>query len=624
MITLGAYLRENEERIKEEIGLKGDITDANYAKRERQVYIQYQSFLQKVKVLDPACGSGAFLVYVFDYLLAENLRVGAILGDLFSSEEYVRDILRNNIYGVDLNEESVEITKLSLWLKTAQKNKQLTTLDENIKCGNSLIDDPEVAGKKAFNWQEEFPEVFVRGGFDVVVGNPPYVATKQIPGNNRNYYWKRHADILFSEMDLYEIFTYTMLSQALKKDGYLGFITPNSYYTNTSFQHYRRYLLEQSQIKSIVDFPYRFFPFSDVNTETAIIILQKTVPSSNNVSLQTIDKKRTSSSRAIMSSTLKSETKVRQFDILSTYNGKIIIDQSPIVTKMLEIEGKFGDRLELHKGWMSVPEETEHNGKIFNSGVFNKEQVQQFQLQDICKRYLEGRDIHRYYHDEPDKFVNIKGMDKKTLSWHFKEKIILQRIVGQNKNKIFATFDSSNFIIFPSANLLNCIANESPKKYLAILNSTLVGYFYNQYFGESNTNITKVALEGIPLPIINAHIGAELESHTECILSGVDALNKATNQFQTVLNSEFGFEKWPTKLKEWWTLDFASFIVHSKMKMTLSQKDELFHLFGKYQPQLSALDVEIKSLDRRIDQLVYRLYNLTPEEIALVEKTTNL
>ena len=77
---------------------------------------------------------------------------------------------------MDLNPESVEITKLSLRLKTANKGKKLTNLDANIKCGNSLIDDPEVAGEKAFNRQEQFPEVFENGGFDVVVGNPPYVS----------------------------------------------------------------------------------------------------------------------------------------------------------------------------------------------------------------------------------------------------------------------------------------------------------------------------------------------------------------------------------------------------------------------------------------------------------------
>jgi type I restriction-modification system DNA methylase subunit len=622
--SLGAYLREHEEKFKAEFGLKGDILDKTYEKRERQAYTKYQDFLQNVKVVDPACGSGAFLVYVFDYLLAENKRVGDILGmSLFSTDEYVRDILRNNIYGVDLNEESVEITKLSLWLKTAQKGKKLTTLDNNIRCGNSLVDDPDVAGEKVFNWQDEFADVIKNGGFDVVVGNPPYVATKQIPKNDRDYYWNRFAEILFSEMDLYEIFTYKMLREVVKDDGFLGFITPNSYYTNTSFQHYRRYLLENTQIKFIVDFPYRFFPFSDVNTETAILILHKKSPRSNSVGLWSIDKNEILQSKTIGLGSLKVATKARQSDIVSLYDGKIILNQNPVVTKMLSTKTKFGDRLVLHKGWMSIPETTTYQGQTFDTGKFSKEEVRQYGLQDICKPYLEGRDIHRYYFDEVEKFVNASGMDTKTEGWHFQEKIILQRIVGQNKNKIFATLDSSNYIIFPNANLLNCVENESPKIYLSILNSTLISYFYNQYFGESNTNLTKSALEGMPLPVIDSSHKDSLQKLTDKMLDNTSALHKKSEQFQDILRTEFIFDKWATKLKKWWRLDFAEFVKALKVNLSLAQRDELLQLFEKYRLELSSLDSEITETEREIDQLVYRLYGLTPEEIAIVEVGVN-
>ncbi|MDR0299823.1 MAG: N-6 DNA methylase, partial [Streptococcaceae bacterium] len=222
--ALGAYLRENEARIKEEVGLKEDLQDQNYAKREQEAYIKYQDFLQHIKVLDPACGSGAFLVVVFDYLLAENQRVGDILGnDLFSQDDYIRDILANNIYGVDLNEESVEITRLSLWLKTAKKGKKLTALDGNIKCGNSLIDDPEVAGDKAFDWAKEFPDIFATGGFDVVVGNPPYGA--KISKNQILNLAEKYSEFGISNAlnDTYFAFYALGLGKLLKSKGILGF-----------------------------------------------------------------------------------------------------------------------------------------------------------------------------------------------------------------------------------------------------------------------------------------------------------------------------------------------------------------------------------------------------------------
>jgi REP element-mobilizing transposase RayT len=83
-----------------------------------------------------------------------------LMGDSLILSDVENSILENNLFGVDLNDESVEIAKLSLWLRTAQKGRKLNSLNNNIKCGNSLIDDPEVAGDKAFSWEKEFPEVF--------------------------------------------------------------------------------------------------------------------------------------------------------------------------------------------------------------------------------------------------------------------------------------------------------------------------------------------------------------------------------------------------------------------------------------------------------------------------------
>ncbi len=85
-----------------------------------------------------------------------------------------RQILQNNLYGVDLNAEAIQICQLSLWIKTAARGKQPTSLDHTIREGNSVISDPAVH-PKAFDWQTAFPEVFAQGGFDVVVGNPPYI-----------------------------------------------------------------------------------------------------------------------------------------------------------------------------------------------------------------------------------------------------------------------------------------------------------------------------------------------------------------------------------------------------------------------------------------------------------------
>ncbi len=125
---------------------------------------EYRNWLLNLTVLDPACGSGAFLNQALDFLITEHQKIDDLRTRLFGGglvfSDITTEILEKNIYGVDLNEESVEIAKLSLWLRTAQKGRKLNSLSNNIKCGNSLIDDPEVAGDKAFNWHKEFPNIF--------------------------------------------------------------------------------------------------------------------------------------------------------------------------------------------------------------------------------------------------------------------------------------------------------------------------------------------------------------------------------------------------------------------------------------------------------------------------------
>ena len=170
------YIVENTVgKLCEEKRTELEIVDEEYAKgrknRKKELVKnldkkldEYRNWLLSLTILDPACGSGAFLNQALEFLINEHRKIdelhGQLLGGAIIFSDITNDILEKNIYGVDLNEESVEIAKLSLWLRTAQKGRKLNTLSNNIKCGNSLIDDPEVAGEKAFNWQTEFPDIF--------------------------------------------------------------------------------------------------------------------------------------------------------------------------------------------------------------------------------------------------------------------------------------------------------------------------------------------------------------------------------------------------------------------------------------------------------------------------------
>lgn len=170
------YIVENTVgKLCEEKKAELEIIDEEYAKgrRNRKNDIiknlddnlqAYRNWLLNITICDPACGSGAFLNQALEFLMEEHAYIDELQAQLFGASIVFKDvsnhILEKNIFGVDINNESVDIAKLSLWLRTAQRGRKLTTLNNNIKCGNSLIDDPIVAGDKAFNWQEEFPTVF--------------------------------------------------------------------------------------------------------------------------------------------------------------------------------------------------------------------------------------------------------------------------------------------------------------------------------------------------------------------------------------------------------------------------------------------------------------------------------
>lgn len=587
--------------------------------------------LESIKILDPACGSGAFLNQAHSFLLneykirteekqLEKTKKGEML-TLWDTNTTENDktILLDNLFGVDLSPESVDITKLALWLKTAKATEPLQNLDNNIKCGNSLIDDHEIVGERAFDWSKEFREVKNGGGFDVIIGNPPYVSTKQIPSNERDYFWKKFSNILQYEMDLYEIFMYKCFTDLLKKDGYLGFITPSSFYSTKSFKLLREYIFKELELISIVDFPYRFYPFDDVNTETCIHIYKKSKPSIHTVQLITAAKDKT-----LPEIVIESEHEIKQPDFTNTYEGKIVTKPSSTLKKIISQKHTLKEFATLHKGWMSVPKTTKIDSEVIDQGIFTKDELKSNpQLIEITSKYLEGRDIHRYYIDANQKFVNITDIDKKTKEWHQQPKIILQRIVGQNKRKIFATIDTEGQIIFPSANILNTINGESLYTVLAILNSDLIDHFYNNFYGESNTNVTKSAIESLPFPNIASANHGVFKENVENIIYEVARKNEAVENIVSLIKDEFSIEKIPTKFKKLDILGWNEFVEEfekRKIKFDFKKKEEVHKWFLSKRKILQNIQNKIDVLEGAVNQEVYKLYGLNVNDIKNITK----
>lgn len=234
----------------------------------------WQDELATVRLLDPACGSGAFLIEAFDQLhaayQASNERLQELRGrrSLFDLD---KRILEHNLYGVDLNEEAIEICRLSLWIKTASRGKALTSLDHSIRAGNSIVADPAVH-PRAFDWQAAFPEVFAAGGFDVVVGNPPYVR-QELLGPIKPYL-EEHYAAYHGMADLY-VYFYELGLNVLKPGGLLSFIVTNKWMKAGYGEPLRKLLAEQSWIESVVDFGHAKQIFEDADVFPSILVARK-------------------------------------------------------------------------------------------------------------------------------------------------------------------------------------------------------------------------------------------------------------------------------------------------------------------------------------------------------------
>ena len=213
--------------------------------------------IKKIKVLDPACGSGSFLVKAVD-IIADKYK-----GFGYKDEELLkRQIIDENIYGVDLDTQAVEITRLNLLINALSERTKFSPL-KNIKNGNSLT----------FDWQDEFPEVFKQGGFDVVIGNPPYI--KEFV--SKDAFDELHSNPYYQgKMDIWTMFA-CMSIDLLKENGLLGFIAPNNWVTNAGASIFRSKILKDGELKSFIDFvDYKVFEKAGI--QTMIFVFEKKHP----------------------------------------------------------------------------------------------------------------------------------------------------------------------------------------------------------------------------------------------------------------------------------------------------------------------------------------------------------
>ena len=656
-----------------------DIAKKNYTKNYRkhiEFWQQYREAVRNIKIIDPACGSGAFLITAFEFLLNYNKYLDDKIFDLVGTSDLFSDrtkkILQNNIFGVDLNKESVEITKLSLWLKTADKNKTLASLENNIKCGNSLIDDPEIAGNLAFNWEKEFPEIFANGGFDIVVGNPPYV--KEDIG--KNAFNGLHQHLCYQgKMDLWYFFGWLALTISKKESAYISFIAPNNWITNDGASKFRNKINDCATIFEYIDFN-NFMIFEEAQIQTMIYIMKND---------NKLEKYKFKYSKILNNKIAKEEimhflqklennnfeyfdvdiNRVDYKDKLFNFNSEknrnvlnkikananfylkkeeifsgIDIGQDFINAKSLEI---LGDDFKIGDGIFNLSEE-EYNSYNF----FNNEK-------EIIKPFYTTKEVNRYYFNEKNKYWVIYTTSKfknpqEIIDYpNIKKHLDKFSKVITSDNKPYGLHRARNEEIFKGEKILSIRKHERPAfsyvtldtyvnrtfniiktdrvnlKYLLVLLNSKLTKFWLKEKGKMQGDIFQVditPITSIPLIIVSKDQEAFI-SLSEKMLSLNRELQDLSQKFQRMLLRKFDLEKLSTKLQEWYLLDFSDFIKELKrlkIKLSLSQESEWEEYFLEEKSKAIAIDSEIKNTDKEIDSMVYRLYDLTDEEIKIIEE----
>lgn len=610
----------------------------------------YKEWLLHITIIDPACGSGAFLNEALNFLIEEHKYVDELEAKLFGDDillqNYENSILENNLFGVDVNEESVEIAKLSLWLRTAKPNRKLNSLNENIKCGNSLIDNKEIAGEKAFNWKEEFPKVFAKGGFDIVIGNPPYVqlqSSKELSESLDNIGYKTYE----KTGDLYCLF-YEKGNIILKENGILGFITSNKWLRANYGKSLRRYLLENTTIQLLVDLGSGIFESATVDSNILLFSKHKTNTPQVFPSID-LSKEKIFSDFTIYE-TRKVNIEPKEDDIWIISNP---IEQQ--IKQKIESKGtplKDWD-IEIFRGVLTGYNEA----FIIDTEKRNELVIADPKCAEIIKPILRGKDINRYNADWANLWlinthngyngtprINIEGYpsikdhldnylpqlekryDKGDTPYNLRNCAYVDLF---NKRNLFYPdiCQSLSFCVVENTftNNTGYFLNTDNLYLLTVLNSKLINYYFkfiSAQLGESGIRCFTIYIEKIPIPELKEDDYKLFIDKADLMLGLNKELQELINSFVRSLGRRFEGLELSNKLKDWHLLEFKVFIkelAKKKIKLTLSQEAEWEEYFNQEKEKTIEIKNKIDLTDREIDKMVYELYGLNNEEIAIIE-----
>jgi very-short-patch-repair endonuclease len=691
----------------------------------------YREWLLSLTICDPACGSGAFLNAALDFLMNEHRLIDEMTAKLFGSAivfpNIENAILENNLYGVDINEESVEIARLALWLRTAKPQRKLNSLNDNIKCGNSLISSPptplhfgeggptewneertveiqipsqllanarelrknqtkaeellwqllrgrklnglkfrrqhplkagfiidfycaerklgiELDGgyhddidqqeydaertmiikeyginiirfkndevlfdtenvlkrivaaippspvwrgaggeEKAFNWQKEFPHVFEKGGFDVVIGNPPYLNMTQTNTPNLNYYIDNYESIkTANSKNLYTLFNEKSVS-LVKDNGLVSFIVPEGFLKTRSYSDCVKKMSENGTIIKAVYF--EDWVFDDATTGSMIFEFIKTA------------------------------NDAYEFKEYFCNKAKEIYEIEVSVNSVIEKYNKLdfpvlSDLANLFKGM----------------AVKNREEFIFTEKEDNPDIFLLGNCMDRYkfkckYYTDYSKLTIVGGTKNKS-----KHDIFPRILIRRTGNFLCCVLLTEPALTESTLYSCSVIDSKLDIKYLlSIINSKLLTYIVKQNMitnAQAFPQIMMTDIQSLKIPAIGKTEQQPFIAFADQMLSLNADLQTKRQRFLKRLSDNFNSAKITGTLEHFEELEFKQFVTELKKQkiiLSLKQQDEWEEYFNRYKSECRNFVGQIEETDKEIDRLVYALYGLTEEEIKVIE-----
>ena len=596
----------------------------------------------QLTIVDPACGSGSFLLGAYQFLLdwhkeyytshkpskKEYEAIFNPVGGL--STTIKKQILLNNIYGVDIDANAVEVTKLSLLLKCMEgetsatinhqlsffKERLLPTLDHNIKCGNSLIDldyfdfkldlEPTLdllKSIKPFSWKQNFPSVFSRGGFDAVIGNPPYVRQETL-GTLKEYFSAKYR-VYHGMADLYSYFIEKGV-QLLKPDGRFGIIVANKWMRANYGGALRAFLMKQD-IESIIDFG-DLPVFASATTYPCILLIRNDEPADSftGVNVDTLS-----------------------FSSLEKYvtENSMIVEKSSLTTEAWNLTSQTEARLMQKLRSTGIPLGEYVDGKIFRgiltglneAFIITKEQRDELIRQDpksaeIIKPFLQGKEIKQYQTPAPTSYLIFlpKGFTARE---------------GNNPRNPSKWMSETYPAVFE-----HLFRYEAKAK---------ARYDKGEYWWELRACDYYDAFEKpkIIFPDIALRMQATIDTQSCFVVNTAYILPIADYYLLGLLNSNlflFYYSRISSTIRGGYLRYIRQYLVtlpvfQNESDISLSLKSEIINCVGSilnFSAKLaySSLPLDVQQIGVHIDyqkeklnQLVYQLYGLTEEEIQIIE-----